>query len=427
MSKSNSSDLRKIAESLGETQTKDTLFARTGCLMLDLLCGGGRGLGIPYGTMFSIVADTQIGKTFLAQEIIARSYWMDKEKCLYNYDDTERGNLFDTMALYGIDVIGNSPYQSDTIQELDVHLRLFLDKIEDKKTKYTHGIYVLDSLDCINTEEGKERQDKRVSLYEAGKTLDEGSYEMAKQKYISQSIIPNNGRRIADNNVLFIIISQLRDKIGATMFQQKWTISGGRAKEFAIRNRIFLKRKAKITKTVDGEEYIVGYYVEASLHKASSPRPERTACYSMYTDYGIDDIESSLSYLFNLRDDKGALKSEANSIMWNSTEGALEKNKDNVLEWVEKYNLLDDIKEKKMGTWRFNLPFIEEYVCSICTPEQKADWTATFGATYSLDALRSLIDNNPAMKAELDKRVFDKWEGIESQCRTTLKPRYGQA
>ena len=423
MAKTTTKDVEKMVANLGTT-TKQVDYARTGCLMLDLLCGGGRGLGIPFGGMFSIVADTQIGKSFLANELIAKNYWEKKDKLLFNYDDVERGNSFDTESLYGVDIMGNSPYQSDTIQKLDTNLKLFLDA-KEKKKKMTHGIYVVDSLDFLNCDANLAKQEKRVNAHVSGKDFSEGSYDMEKQKFLSGHLIPNNGQRVVDSNVLVVIISQIRDKINAMPFTPQYTISGGKAKEFAIHNRIFLKRKAKITKTVDGQDYVVGYYVEASLQKARSPRPERKAYYTMYTDYGINDIESSLTYLFDLRDNAGKLKTEANSIAWNISEDCEPKEKDNVLAWVEKHGLLDDMKAKKDGNWRYNLSYIEEYVFTLGTKEQQADWTKTFGESYALETLCTLIDNDPAMKEELDKRTYDKWEAIEAQCRTPLKRKYG--
>lgn len=423
MAKSTTNDIKKMVENLG-TAKKQPDFARTGCLMLDLLCGGGRGLGIPFGSIFSIVSDTGIGKTFLGNEMIAKNAHDKKEALLFNYDDAERGNSFDTEAMYGLDIMGNSPFQSDTVQKLDTNLRLFLDQ-KEKNKKCTHGLYIVDSLDYLTCDGNLARQEKRINAHLAGKTLDEGSYDMEKQKFLSTHLIPNNGQRIVDNKALVVIISQIRDKIGAMPFAKQYTISGGKAKEFAIHNRVFLKRKAKITKTIDGENYVIGYFVEASLQKARSPRPERTAYYTMYTDYGINDIESSLTYLYDLRDKAGKLKAEAKSIVWNESKDCQEKSKDNVLAWVDKYGLLEDIKAKKMGAWRYNLPFIEYYVFTLGTDEQQKDWGKTFGESYSLEALCSLIDNDPAMKEELDRRTYEKWEAIEAQCRIPLKPKYG--
>jgi RecA/RadA recombinase len=409
---------------LGKAVEDNKEFTRTGCLMLDLLCGGGQGLGIKQGSFVAIAADPSVGKSFLAQEIIACAYWSNPDSCLFNYDDTECGNTFDQKTMYGIDIRDKSTYRSDTIEKCDTHIKLFIDEIEKKKNKYTHGIYVLDSLTQLTSEASLDRQSKRVNKHLSGKTLDTGSYEMDKQKFLSQHLFPDNRQRAADNNVTIIIIDQFRENIGALPFQNRKVIPGGKAKEYAISTRLILKTKSKIKKRIDGEEYVVGYCVEASLQKARTPRPERKCTYVFYTDYGIHDVQSSLEYLYDLRDDKGKLKSGANCLVWDSSEKDKEKTKENVLEWVERHNLLDRIKDDKMGAWRYNLSYIEEWVFTRGDDTQQEDWKNTFGESYALDALCALIDANPEMKEELDRRVFNKWEGIEAKCKTTMQPKY---
>ena len=62
-----------------------TEFAKTGCHLLDLYFGGGRGLGIPYGIAINLCGDTGSGKSMLGNEMIAAEHHHRKDNFNWQY------------------------------------------------------------------------------------------------------------------------------------------------------------------------------------------------------------------------------------------------------------------------------------------------------------------------------------------------------
>ena len=62
-------------------------FLPFGCTLLDLVVGGGDGMGMGAGKVLNIQAEKSAGKTFIACEMIAASRHKYKNKLKWVYDD----------------------------------------------------------------------------------------------------------------------------------------------------------------------------------------------------------------------------------------------------------------------------------------------------------------------------------------------------
>jgi len=344
-----------------EEQEDEIIWIGTGSTLLDLNVGGGRGNGYPSGAIINIVGDKSSGKTFLACEIIANAFHMYREKLKWKYDDAESGFTFNTKLLYGIEIMPQNPkerFKSRTVQQLEGNVRLFLESLSDDE----FGIYVVDSLDGLSSEEIEDRADKRFKAFKQGKELTAGSYQMEAAKFLSQEFFRTLTSMIQKKRVLLIFISQIRYAINAGPFQKQWTRAGGKALDFYAYNCLWLKTIHKLKR----KEVTIGVLVEAYSDKLKAPKPMRKNLVTFIFDYGIDDIGANIDYLFDLRGKDNKLLKAAQEILW-SPESA-EKNRGELIEMVE---------------------------------------------------------NDPDMKKELVERVRKKWNDFEDSIASNRKPKYG--
>jgi hypothetical protein len=167
---------------------------------------------------------------------------------------------------------------------------------------------------------------------------------------------------------------------------------------------------------------IIGVVVKAKTEKSKTPRPFRDCTFSIYFDYGVDNIGSSLDYLFDLRTDKGKLI-DNKKICWG--EGSLAQTMENVNAWLKEIDLYDKLKEiKKEETGRANLSV--EWVKEHVEKDTKLTelFNNKFGEPLERQALIELIEQSPELQKELEQRVIAKWEAEETAIATNRKKKY---
>lgn len=406
--------------------TNQSIYFSFGCTLFDLMVGGAPGvMGLPAGAIVNLIGDKSAGKSFLKNECIAANHHSRKGKGFRWFsDDTETGDTFDTTSLYGINIrpearkIGTrSVEDSATVEELDAKISLFLESLKDDEC----GIYAVDSLDGLSDANRESMQTARANQLKQGvEVKDKGDYGMQIAKFLSQHFFKGQHQAIKYKNAMLIIVSQIRDNPEATMFGQKWEVSGGKAMEFYCHTRVFLSTVHKI----EHAGRVVGVVVEAKTIKSKTPRPFRKCRFTFYFEYGLDDIGSNLDYVFDLRDPKnGALLPEANkSIAW---DGKVARNLDNIREWLISAGLADKAradKKAETGNANLSLDWFSKWLES--DPAIQAQYISHFGQVYSRDELISKIEADPSMREELRQRTIAKWEAEESAASISRKKKY---
>lgn len=407
-----------------------------GCDLLDLLCGGRKGvMGVPFGSIIQVIGGSSSGKSLLKNEIIARNHHDDAEHFEWFSDDCESGDTFDTSDIWGVDIrpigkdgelhIGKKAVtDSTTIEELDAQVSLFLEYLTncDKGTK---GLYAVDSLDGLANAAREAAEVARLNQLKGGKEVkDPGSYGAELAKFLSQQFLRLKHHKLKEMQCSLLFISQIREKMDALPFQQKWATACGKAMEFYCHTRIFLTTIRKIEK--DGR--VIGAYVSAKTLKSKTPRPFREVRYTVYFDYGIDNIGSNIDYLFDLLDEKGNYKKDLiDDIKWEPGQDLI---LDNVKTWLEKEGWTEqcrnDRKEKE-GKNTISLDWAKQWANADLEnhPERAESFINTFGKSYTRDELIQMCDEDPAMAQELTDRVIAKWEAIEDSVATHRRPKYG--
>lgn len=387
----------------------------TGCQLLDLVTGGAKNVfGIPAGRFINIVGDKSAGKTFLSNEIIASAYHKyGSKKFKWVYDDCESGYSFDTESMYGFDIMPENPIHSHTVEEAFCNINDFADKLKGDQ----FGIYVLDSLDGLTSQEQDDRAEERLKAFHAEKNFDKGTYGMGKQKYLSQEFFPQLCSTIENKNVLVIIISQIRENIDMFSFE-KYSRSGGKAMDFYAHSVIWLATAKYITK----KDRKVGVVVKAKTTKSKTPRPFRECFFSFLYDYGLDDIGSNVDYLFDLRTEKGELNTKAKAIQWNGDVGKLTLT--DLKKFLEEYDLQDKFEDSRFYDGKPTAEDIFDFIQS--KKEYKEKFAEKFGESMTRDELIEWIEENN-LEDELRQRVIDKWEEFEDSIKSSRKKKYGTA
>jgi RecA/RadA recombinase len=386
------------------------VYFSTGSGLLDLVVGGGQGYGYPSGKICNIVGDKSSGKTFLACEIVAAAFHAFGERLRWQYDDAESGFTFNTKELYGFEIMPadeKERIKSRTVEEFDYNYNKFLSSLKKDQL----GIYILDSLDGLSSRDNKERAKKRQKAIEDGTKL-KGSYQMEAAKFLSQDFFKNITEDTEKKNVLLIIISQVRDKIGALFPTQ--VRAGGKALDFYVHTALWLASLAKIKK----KDRAVGVIVKAFTKKSKTPRPFRDCLITLLFDYGLDDIGTNIDFLFDLRTPEGKLR-EKSAIRWSDSNRDLTVKELRL--FLEENGKMDLYKEFKKGTSSSGksiiLAFIEEDAAL------KARFENEFGIEMSRKDLIDWIEQNNK-EQELIEKVRDKWEQIEEEIRSMRKKKY---
>lgn len=323
---------RKPTQKKTKPEIKSTLTS-SGSTLLDLILGG----GFPFGKVVNFVGDRSTGKTILASEVIfaARKVYGDKLK--WRYNDSERGYTFDSTYLYGFPIIDENKPPSDNIEDFDTDINHELDILEDDEFL----IYVQDSLDALSSRAEIERAQERRRLLLTkpdSPKLKTGTYGLEKQKLLGEFFRTTVGK-IERKNCLIIIISQVRDNIGAT-FGKKYVRTGGKALDFYASTILVLAEVQKHEVTCQGTKETIGVTIKAKTDKNKIARPFKTAYIDIVFDIGIDDITANIEYLYDLKTDAG--KSRAARIEWDEKTYLPKK----LVEHIENNNLECLLKQK---------------------------------------------------------------------------------
>lgn len=398
-----------------------------GCTLIDLVVGGAKGvMGTPAGVIINLIGDRSAGKSFVKNEMIAASYHEHGPKRFKWFsDDTETGDTFDTSGLYGFNIrpesrkLGTLTVEdTETVEELDAKVTLFENSVKGDQC----GIYAVDSLDGLTDNVKLKMAETRANQLKAGSEVkDKGDYGMNIPKFLSQHFFKGHHKTLKKSNVTLVIVSQIRDNPDAGQFSQKWEVAGGKALEFYCHTRVFITMVSRIMK---GDRQ-VGSVLELKTIKSKTPRPYRKCRFTVYFDYGIDDIGSSLDFLFDLRDpETGSLVSaKVSNIAWDGKEP---KTLDNLRAWLKAVELDADCRAAKKeftGNGNLSVDFILDWVSQDANRQTKMD--DHFGQTCSREVLIRKIEDDPKMQRELRKRVIYKWEEQEDAVASNRKRKYG--
>ena len=288
-------DAKKVpqVEPRSRKKLSPDLFVSSGSTMLNLALSGMANGGWRKKRIVNIVGDKSTGKTLLAIE--ALTYVMKVLDSKDNpvraiYDETESAFDLDYAELLGMPINKVEIRSSATVEDFYTSLDAELDKDD-----YSFMIYVLDSLDALSSKQ------------EVGTKIDEGTFGTSKAKIMSQ-LFRRLVSKIESKNVLVMIISQIRDKIGVT-FGKKQERTGGKALDFYASQVVWLAQTGKLSLA----NRVAGVTVKAKVDKNKVWMPYREAEFPILFEYGIDDVGSMVDTLI----DAGIVQKAGTRYIWN--------------------------------------------------------------------------------------------------------------
>lgn len=260
-------------------EKKDLKFIKSGCQLLDLILGGGWAIG----RVGNIVGDESTGKSLLAIEASANfNKQFPKGRIFYHEVESAFDEGYASMLGMPVDDV---IFVRDEIEEYDTIEGYFnfLKKMVLDKAKKEPTLYILDTQDFLTDKAEKERK------------IEDGTYALEKNKLLN-SLYRQQIRSIEKAQVHLMVISQTRANIGVS-FGRRWRVTGDGALKFAASQRIQLAELGKIKKIVNGDETVLGLRIKANCFKNKAGIGNKSCEFPIYTGFGIDSNEASLTYL----------------------------------------------------------------------------------------------------------------------------------
>jgi RecA/RadA recombinase len=417
-----------------EEPEKRARYQSFGCTLLDLEVGGGDGMGFPFGYILNVVGDTSGGKSFIKNEFLACAYHSFRKSGdpfkLFS-DDGESGDTFNSTKMYGVNLrpeerkIGNKEVSdSRTVEEFDAKLSLFLSDLGDG-----YGVYALDSLDGLSSADKDAASEARMENFMKDKDIvDKGTYDLGDKKFLSQQFFKTQANAVKDKKAILLIVSQVREKLNAPAFTEKMAPTGGKALRFYSHTQLVVAKVRNITKKViiDGVEHEreIGFVCLCKTSKSKTPRPYREVMFPVYFNYGIDDIEANIDFLFDLRGDNGLVPASlAKALPW---EKKKDQSKENCQAWLKENGYESEYTNYRVKVLGEGKTFaMKAFMLWLGTNEEAIQkFAEEFGKVYSKEELHDLCVKDAGMRATLRSRVIRKWEAIEDAIKCDLPGKY---
>lgn len=321
-------------------------YLSTGCSVLNLACTGELEGGLIPGHYYLVCGDSSSGKTFLGMTILAEAAnnrMFDNYRLIY--DNPEGGALMDVSRFFGTSVASRlepaavdeqgMPRSSTTVQEFYYHVDDWLDSGKP-------FVAVLDSQDCLTTDEESSRFEEQKKAFRRGKDT-AGSYGDNKAKLHSANLRRLMGP-LRDTGSILVILNQSRDSFDP--FNPD-AYSGGRALLFYATLQLWSKSGGAIKRVVRGKERQLGIYSKVRVKKNRVTGRDRSVKIRIYHSYGIDDVGTMVDYLVS----EGYWK-ESGGVLEVTGLGPDFKGKtEQVIERIENEGLVDDLKALVKSTW----------------------------------------------------------------------------
>ena len=408
-----------------EETTKKRAYIPFGPTLLDLSVGGGDsldkgGMGIAVGDMVNVFGDTGVGKSFLFNEFIANARRIITagellpfgiKKLKWHYGDVEEADNFDTMKLYGFEV---NPSDKDevpnTVEDYCYHIQSKLNKLKDDELL----IYIVDSLDALTSRKLMEMNDAEVKAFDKGQAIDKGSFDLQKNKFLAQHFFAPIKKAREGKNAIILVVSQIRQKVKATMFEKKTGTSNTAVMQFYFDIRVELLPSDKYTKEVvlaeTGEKFErgIGGCVRVNPIKVRHERPYRIVQFDYFYTYGLDAVGSNVDFLYGLRTDEYKLKTsaDAKNLVFPpdySKKSYENPNIPNIRDWVKEVLPEGGVKSTTTKVELEEIIQANNLYKSFCDK---------FGSGLDRDGIiQYIVDND--LEDALEKLVIAKWEAIE--------------
>jgi RecA/RadA recombinase len=304
--KANQSTMDEIERLLTRTPQVLTkgVYVSSGSTLLNLALTGTTSKGFLSGHYYRFVGDSSSGKTFLMLTCLAEA---SINKAFDNYDfyfdDAENGAGFDFARFFGsrMEKRVRPPKGSKTSPLYSLTVEDFYDNLNDTLDKGP-CIYMLDSMDALDTRADQRKYHKQKSARQKGKEDESGSFGMDKMKqnsYLLRKIIP----KLRKTGSIVGVVSQTRDKISTSPMPvyggDTKTAGGGHSLKFYTRCELWLSIKSHIytQSEVRGRKRELGIVSNVRVKKNRQTGKDWSVEVPIYHQFGIDDVGGCVDFL----------------------------------------------------------------------------------------------------------------------------------
>lgn len=282
----------------------------TGSTLLNLACTDRPDVGLLPGHFYYLVGDSSSGKTWLTMTLFAEASINPLYKDYrFIHDNAEHGALMDLRRYFGDEMADrveppkgtcDDPIYSTTVEEFAYRM---MDAFDADKP----FIYILDSMDALDSEADVDKFEEDRKAFEKGKEAS-GSYGMAKAKKNSDLLRKIRNRLTKDGKSILVVISQTRANVGfGAQFNPK-TRSGGKALTFYAALEIWTSVAGHKKTTYEGKPIEQGIICQARIRKGRVTGKDRTVEFPIYHSSGLDDIGGCIDYLIDWKHWEGTEK-----------------------------------------------------------------------------------------------------------------------
>jgi len=265
----------------------------TGCTMLNLAASGNARGGWQAGAIVHGVGDSDTGKSALALTTLAECS-INRRFAKYDLikDDPESSCSFPIAEMFGADLARRmkAPHSG----EASYFIEDFYFGVYGRLKAGTPFIYVLDSMDGLESIAGTEKFEDNAKLRARGKEM-KGSYGDGKAKVNSE-----NMRKIklalAKTSSLLFIVSQTRDNINPDTMAEK-THAAGRALKFYSQYQFWMAPRGQLTKSIKGKQVQCGTLARVKFSKNHATGKHLDFVLPFYYGYGIDDEQCTIRWM----------------------------------------------------------------------------------------------------------------------------------
>jgi hypothetical protein len=300
----------------------DADFLSTGSTMLNLACSDRIDGGFIRGHYYILIGDSDSGKTWLSCTMFAEAAINSNfDKYRFILDDPEYGAMMDMERYFGAAVAERIEQASP--EGASNYIEEFYYNITDLIDAGRPFLYVLDSVDALDTIDDEDKFEERKTAHRKGKTQDvSGSYGTSKAK---------------TNSLGFG--AQFKPKVR----------SGGRALEFYAAMRFWTKPVGTLKRKVKGKDRKVGRVTQVKIERNRITGKQREVTLPIYNSLGIDETGSLVDYLIL----EGQWKTSKDEGKGNviADEFDLELPKEKLIQHIEDNDLLDDLRDIASEVW----------------------------------------------------------------------------
>jgi len=175
---------------------------------------------------------------------------------------------------------------------------------------------MLDTLEGIKAQAELDWIKARDIAYSKGVKPKKGPHRAPKATLINEFL---RQKELADPRLMTIIISQVRQNIGA-MFGETKTRHCKDALEFWSSIIIYLRVAQPAYKTHKGRRYEIGQTIQAQIKKNKVIGSKHNPYFKIRNGHGIDDVDGNICFLYGLLTPEGKMKDKIPVMYWKSQE-----------------------------------------------------------------------------------------------------------